>query len=62
VSYLTDAEKHQIAPDSSQHAKQVWYKKRKKVLEKTTDVADKDVLREILFVLLKIYFELKKPK
>jgi hypothetical protein len=67
VSYLNDNEKKQIAPDSTQHIKQVWYKKRKAVLKKVVDDPAKmskvdNILKEILIVLLKIYFELKKPK
>lgn len=62
MSYLTDEEKKAIAPDSQKHIKQVWYAKRKKVIEKLEIVKKDDVLREILYVLVKIYFELKKPK
>jgi len=67
VSYLTDDEKNAIAPDSTKHIKQVWYAKRGAVIKKVVDDPAKmskvdNILKEILIVLLKIYFELKKPK
>lgn len=61
MSFLDAEEKKQLA-SSMISAKTKWYKKRKAVIDKIKNVKKDDILREILYVLVKIYFELKKPK
>lgn len=59
MSFLTPEEKKEMA-DSTQSNRQKWYAKRKLVLEKALQVKKDDLLREILVVLLKIYYQIKK--
>jgi hypothetical protein len=67
MSYLTPEEKEKLVPSkerSKLSPRQVWYKQRKKVIEKVARQVDRKAvwyLCEILVVLLKIYYELKKP-
>ena len=70
MSYLTPDEYKKLIPENTRSgltAKQVWYRKRKAVLVKESERASKmtsmdNLLKEILIVLLKIYYQLKKPK
>ncbi len=66
MSYLTRKEQDALA-SSMISAREKWYLKRKAVLTKQSLKASRltgmdDLLKEILIVLLKIYYELKKPK
>lgn len=66
MSYLTSEEKKALA-SSTISAKTKWQKTRQKVIQKVVEDEAKmskidNILKEILIVCLKIYYELKKPK